>query len=292
LAVDLGGWHVPADGTVTIGPGTAATYGLTSGSVYTIGIFHAERQSEGSTFKLTLSGFNLQPSQCLPKCGDGVVTVNEECDAGAANSDSACGACRTDCTFGPRCGDSVVQTDCGEECDDGVNIGGYNQCATGCKLGERCGDGVTQAAFGELCDEGPANGTDGHCTATCGVPGFCGDGVVQSPEECDNGTNDNSYGGCSSDCHFGPRCGDGAVQADGGETCDLGAQNQDGVYGGCTTRCKLGPHCGDGAVQGTEQCDPGGPGMMSMPMSGGMSTDGCSASNSTCTDTCRLMPVR
>jgi fibro-slime domain-containing protein len=289
LAVDLGGWHVPLDGSVTISSKTAATYGLVNGSVYTIGIFHAERQSEGSTFKLTLSGFGLEPSQCVPKCGDGVVTVNEECDAGAANSDSACGACRTNCTFGPRCGDSITQRDCGEECDDGVNIGGYNQCGTGCKLAERCGDGVTQQAFGEQCDDGAANGMSAGCTTGCGVPGFCGDGVVQSPEECDNGINDNSYGGCSSDCHFGPRCGDGVVQADGGEDCDLGMQNQDGVYGGCTTRCTAGPHCGDGIVQASEQCDPGS---TSVPNMSSMSSNGCSAANSTCSNTCRLSPIR
>jgi fibro-slime domain-containing protein len=290
LAVDLGGWHVPLDGTVTVGPTTAATYGLQDGSVYTIGIFHAEREPEGSTFKLTLSGFGLEPSKCTPTCGDGVVTVFEECDAGAANTDAACGACRSDCTFGPRCGDGVVQADCGEECDDGVNIGGYNQCGTGCKLAERCGDGVTQDVFGEQCDDGAMNGISGSCTAGCGVPGFCGDGVIQAPEECDNGINDNSYGGCSSDCHYGPRCGDGAVQIDGGEACDLGPQNQDNVYGGCTTRCELGPHCGDGLVQPPEQCDPGdGSTTATAAMT---TTAGCTSSNSTCSDTCRAMPIR
>jgi fibro-slime domain-containing protein len=289
LAVDLGGWHVPLDGSVTIDSASAASYGLENGKVYQIGVFQAERQTEGSSFRLTLSGFNLSPSVCTPKCGDGVVTVNEECDAGAANSDGACGACKTNCTFGPRCGDSVTQADCAEECDDGVNIGGYNQCGAMCKLAERCGDGVTQAAFGEQCDDGAMNGMPGHCTTGCGVPGFCGDGVVQAPEECDNGINDNSYGGCSSDCHFGPRCGDSVVQKDGGEDCDLGAQNQDGVYGGCTPRCELGPHCGDGLVQGTEQCDPGNGMTMAAVMT---SNAGCTSTNSTCDANCRAAPVR
>ncbi len=289
LAVDLGGWHVPLDGSVTIGSATAATYGLTDGGVYQIGIFHAERQPEGSTFKLTLSGFSLQPSDCAPTCGDGVVTVFEECDDGAANSDDACGACRTNCTFGPRCGDGIVESECGEECDDGVNIGGYNQCGMGCVPAERCGDGVTQEEFGEQCDDGPNNGMPGACTTGCGVPAFCGDGVTQAPEECDNGINDNSYGGCSTDCHFGPRCGDGVVQAEAGEACDLGPENADGVYGGCTTRCELGPHCGDGVVQPPEQCDPGLGGATTSNMVSGDS--GCTATNSTCTETCRSVPV-
>jgi fibro-slime domain-containing protein len=309
LAVDLGGWHVPLNGTLSIngatinastqitydpnGPGmvtmkngTATSYGLADGSVYQIQIFHAEREVDGSTFKLTLSGFSMIPSACTETCGDGIVTVSEECDDGANNSDSACGACTSDCKFGPRCGDGKTQTDCGEECDDGVNIGGYNQCDVGCKLGPRCGDGVVQADYGEQCDDGANNGMPGACTANCGVPAFCGDGVVQPPEECDNGVNDNAYGGCSSDCHFGPRCGDGVVQADGGETCDLGDANSD-AYGGCTKQCRVGPHCGDGIIQAPEQCD-GGDGSMPAMMSMNDVDPACTELNSVCTDTCRI----
>jgi len=288
LAVDLGGWHVPLDGTVTISNATAATYGITDGSVYTIGIFHAERQPEGSTFKLNLSGFSMEPSDCVESCGDGIVTISEECDDGANNSDAACGACSTTCTFGPRCGDSLVQAECGETCDDGVNIGGYNQCGMGCVPAERCGDGIAQPEFGEQCDDGPNNGMPGACSATCGVPAFCGDGVTQPPEECDNGINDNSYGGCSMDCFYGPRCGDGVVQMEFNEDCDLGALNADGVYGGCTTRCELGPHCGDGIVDASEACDPGA--VAAAPTQGMMDT-GCTAANSTCNESCQLVPV-
>lgn len=288
LALDLGGWHVPLNGTVTISDATAATYGITDGSVYTIGIFHAERQPEGSTFKLTLSGFSLQPSECVPTCGDGIVTVFEECDLGPGmNTDDACSACRADCTFGPRCGDGTLQMECGEACDDGVNIGGYNQCGMGCVPAERCGDGVAQTEFGEQCDDGPNNGMPGACTANCGVPAFCGDGVAQPPEECDNGINDNSYGGCSTDCRFGPRCGDGVVQVEFNEGCDLGMGNADGVYGGCTARCEVGPHCGDGFVQAPEQCDPGAAAAPAAPDP----DNGCTSSNSTCTETCRFEPV-
>jgi len=60
----------------------------------------------------------------LEGCGDGVVEELEECDEGAANSDSAANACRSDCRL-PRCGDFVV--DSGEECDLGGYWGG-----TGC----------------------------------------------------------------------------------------------------------------------------------------------------------------
>lgn len=49
-------------------------------------------------------------------CGDGQVSGQEECDAGAANSDKP-NNCRLDCKRA-TCGDSIV--DKGEECDDGA----------------------------------------------------------------------------------------------------------------------------------------------------------------------------
>jgi fibro-slime domain-containing protein len=63
LALDLGGIHTPVSGSVQL-PRDAATLGLTSGNVYDIAVFQAERQTTGSTYKLTLTGFNLAPSVC------------------------------------------------------------------------------------------------------------------------------------------------------------------------------------------------------------------------------------
>ncbi len=115
LAVDLGGIHGPEDGAVTISSTTAATFGLVAGNVYELSVFQAERRMEGSSFRLTLSGFEQAPSDCSPECGDGIVSF-------------------------------------GEECDDGVNDGGYGECAPGCVLGAYCGDGVV--SDGENCDPG------------------------------------------------------------------------------------------------------------------------------------------
>ena len=54
---------------------------------------------------------------CQPAvCGDGFVFAGiEACDDGPLNSDSASGACRTDCSL-PYCGDGVVDVANGEEC--------------------------------------------------------------------------------------------------------------------------------------------------------------------------------
>lgn len=119
LAVDLGGIHVPMDGEVTINAQTAAEFGLQPGNVYRIAVFQAERKMSGSSFRLTLSGFEATPSDCTAVCGDGILSF-------------------------------------GEECDDGTNDGGYGECDVGCKLGPFCGDGIVQGK--EACDNGPGGG--------------------------------------------------------------------------------------------------------------------------------------
>jgi fibro-slime domain-containing protein len=119
LAVDLGGIHVPMDGTVTINAQSAARFELTPGNVYKIVVFQAERKKFGSSFRLTLSGFEATPSDCTAICGDAILSF-------------------------------------GEECDDGINDGGYGECDAGCKLGPFCGDSIVQPP--EHCDNGPGGG--------------------------------------------------------------------------------------------------------------------------------------
>ena len=127
LAVDIGGLHPPKSGSVTVDDTSATSYGLTDGNVYAISIFHAERKTEGSSFRLTLDGFNTARNDCAPICGDGVVSL-------------------------------------GEQCDDGVNDGGYGECAEGCVIGAYCGDGIEQE--GEDCDDGNRLDGDG-CGSSC-----------------------------------------------------------------------------------------------------------------------------
>jgi cysteine-rich repeat protein len=72
------------------------------------------------------SGGVCQPKP--PVCGDGYVDPGEQCDDGAANSNTTPNACRKNCQAA-HCGDGVV--DNGEACDDGnadPNDGCTNQC--------------------------------------------------------------------------------------------------------------------------------------------------------------------
>jgi fibro-slime domain-containing protein len=218
LAVDLGGTHQQATGSVTldavnghgyvcdfVAPGTAfpsppcnaamanghdVDLGLTMGSAYEIAVFQAERFLTESNYQLTLSGFTGIKSSCVGACGDGVVTPPETCDFGVAKNKGGYSLCNPDCTLSPYCGDGKVQSP-PEQCDDGVNLTTYSatkKCGPGCQWASYCGDGMIDGMY-EQCDQGANNGR--------------------------------GYGFCAIDCKLGPRCGDGIVQAAAGEECDL-----------------------------------------------------------------------
>ncbi len=115
LALDLGGKHSAVGGDLTIS-GSSPAYGMETGNVYAIKVFHAERQSQGSTFKLTLSGFDTRRSDCRADCGDGIIGFGEECDDGDAGNTGGYNRCDADCRLGAYCGDGIVQEN--ETCDD------------------------------------------------------------------------------------------------------------------------------------------------------------------------------
>jgi hypothetical protein len=103
--------------TPTVRNATAADFGMVPGGVYEIKVFHAERKITGSSFKLTLSGFNASRSECLAICGDGILAAGEQCDNGAENNLGGHNGCNADCTIGAYCGDGIVQDEV-EQCDD------------------------------------------------------------------------------------------------------------------------------------------------------------------------------
>ncbi len=131
LVVDLGGVHDVVSGSVVLSPTTVDTIkaplNLVQDKIYEIDVFQAERNPGASNYKLSLSGFNPNPTLCTPVCGDAVLSI-------------------------------------GEQCDDGANMGGYGKCAAGCVLTEYCGDGKVEGP--EDCDDGNHIDTDG-CNNAC-----------------------------------------------------------------------------------------------------------------------------
>lgn len=180
LCLDVGGLHSPVEAIMNFANPDedsnatqraivrACRDRLRVGGVYEVIVFHAERRCCGSSFRLTLSGFQTRESSCDWMCGDGVVTRFELCDDGPGMNTGEYGRCGSDCrSRGPFCGDGTLEPEV-EACDDGIddNDGRYGGCNPDCTLGPRCGDGVRQGT--EECDAGEMNGAAASaCDATC-----------------------------------------------------------------------------------------------------------------------------
>ncbi len=115
----------------------------------------------------------------IEQCGDGFLTVGEECDDGNTVSGDGCSS---ECTIEPVCGDGNL--DQGEMCDEGGDNGigcdpAYGEscdfCNDFCNIivipGSYCGDGITNEGY-EECDDGNQINDD-NCTNECMLPGMC-----------------------------------------------------------------------------------------------------------------------
>jgi hypothetical protein len=166
-------------------------------------------------------------------CGDGQAVGSEECDAGAANSDTTPDACRSDCTAA-ACGDGVQDT--GEDCDDGAGNSDTtaDACRTTCDAAG-CGDGVQDT--GETCDDGAANSdtTADACRTTC-QPAGCGDDVLDTGEECEDDSSCADPAPCGPSCTCLASCGNDVV--DEGEECDGTADSGCPCDGSCLANCE------------------------------------------------------
>ena len=125
LALDLGGTHDAAGSSAQID----ARFGLESGRVYELAVFHANRHPRESDYELVLPPFTHTTTRCVPRCGDAVVTAGEECDAGDQNL-GRYGGCTEQCKLGPYCGDGIVNGI--EQCDFGDD-NGRGDCDLRCR---------------------------------------------------------------------------------------------------------------------------------------------------------------
>ncbi|CAK74085.1 unnamed protein product (macronuclear) [Paramecium tetraurelia] len=217
---------------------------------------------------LTSSGYGkvdqLQ-NQCVSFCGDGIKSIEEECDDGNDMQYDGCFNC---------------QYSCDAYCDI-CNQGKCDQCLNGYYLNTKtntcysiCGDAIV--VFNEQCDDGNKISDDGcsdcnyqcHKQCTTCIDGLCyqctgigweintlirecqpvcGDGIVIGNEQCDD-ANDIGEDGCYQ-CYF--ECQKQCTRCIKGfcEECNTLGWQLDWNY--CI------PICGDKLVIGNEECDDG-----------------------------------
>ncbi len=134
LVVDISGTHARTEDSVTVNADTLDIDGnpldLVEGKIYEIVVFQAERNTNNSTYGLSLDDFELAKSTCTSRCGDGVVTLDEACDDGV--NDGSYGTCNEDCSRAAFCGDGHVDPG-RESCDDG-NFKNLDGCSAACQV--------------------------------------------------------------------------------------------------------------------------------------------------------------
>ncbi len=209
-------------------------------------------------------------------CGDGIVTLPEECDDGAKNGTASDG-CDKNCKF------VCVSTDPTRNCTPADPCAGQGTCVAAthvCAAGTTLGNGTI--CGGEATDGGaPDGGAIEVCKTGACVAGYCGDGVIDEspPEQCDFGAGNGPGTGCEINCTLsctkspnscpqptdscaGPStCTSVTVTGDNGQKCVVGPSLPDttpcgaGNNGKCSGGVCVVTTCGDGTLQSGEDCD-------------------------------------
>jgi hypothetical protein len=165
------------------------------------GIFAQRYVGPGVTTTTTNTQSSSTTTTSLPVlCGNGVLDGDEECDAGAANSDTVPDACRSDCIL-PHCGDGV--RDSAEECDDASRLSNTDCCDSNCfprQIGRPCGDNSESD-----CDAPDGCDGQGQCrpnpeppSTPCRVRG--GTGPCDAGDACDGQSKECPLGGLEAGC--------------------------------------------------------------------------------------------
>jgi cysteine-rich repeat protein len=204
----------------------------------------------------------------IPRCGDGVTDVNEECDDGPMNANGP-NSCRVDCTK-PTCGDGIVDFLYGEVCDQGArnSFTAIDGCSPKCTL-NLCSQSVhfdltlnpadllprSPGAYhyvGSLNSPPCTEGTEWFVfsspapISSCQLDQFRN--VLHGNTRCLQATNGRTVDFLQETSV----CGDGVVE--GNEECDAGLMNSDALSDSCRKNCRK-ARCGDGVQDSNEQCD-------------------------------------
>ncbi|CAD8055706.1 unnamed protein product [Paramecium primaurelia] len=228
-------------------------------------------------------GYELIENNCLPICGDGIVTQDEYCDD-KFDSSLSCEQCKFSCDkncqfcqYG-RCifckkGFELKNNYCQPICGDGL-ISGYEQCDDENFLAE---DGCFECRYS--CQHQCLNCYNGYCLE-CDVDNgwqltpqgqcisVCGDLKVTGNEQCDDGNEINFDGcfNCSYICQVAcTKCLSGSCYE-----CNTPGWRLENFF--CWEIC------GDGLQVGIEECDDGN----DIPY------DGCFECKSQCEEACVL----
>ncbi|MFH1437113.1 MAG: hypothetical protein ABIJ56_15505 [Pseudomonadota bacterium] len=205
---------------------------------------------------------------CPTECGDGVLTIDEECEPG--EDEDACTAdevCNAGCECEAFCGNGTYESDL-EECEPGEDESECTAdevCNNACECEAACGNGTYESDL-EECEPGEDESEcveSEFCNAGCECEVFCGNGTFESDlEDCEPGVDED---GCEADefcdadtCDCLPLCGNGEL--DEGEECEPGVDETECEwFEACAPgSCACEAACGNGAFEpGHETCEPG-----------------------------------
>ena len=194
-----------------------------------------------------------------PRCGDGIVDADEECDDGNdINTDECNNACRIS-----YCGDGIINATRGELTVEDPLIDAFSEEGYVCDDGASCSTGPSPtvcdvAENGRASEHGicQAMGFDFAVTATWG--GGAGTGIAPMHHafnwECaDFDCIRSPFAHFDADCSTFEMLADITCEGIIGEECDEGDDNADEADA-CRTTCVL-PACGDGIIDSGEECD-------------------------------------
>ncbi|CAD8071487.1 unnamed protein product [Paramecium sonneborni] len=230
------------------------------------------------------SGYELKNGNCLPICGDGIVTIDEDCDDLNSIKFDGCNQCKYECDqncifceFGQCifcsngyylqgqmclsiCGDGLIVGN--EQCDDSnlIDEDGCFECHYSCQ--QQC----VNCQYGSciLCDQEKG----WHTTPQGDCQPFCGDQIIAGVEQCDDG-NEINFDGCY-ECEF--ICQEPCTKCINGQCyeCNTPGWRLENYF--CWEIC------GDALKVGIEECDDGN----DIPY------DGCFQCKTQCEEACTV----